>query len=110
MRRKVTGLAVTAGLLGGGAAPAAAHVLPLRGATNLAKKLKARQLKVRKGVANQTLSKGRRVSDHRIVFRYTDSNRADTFACSADLVVKYLSANGRRAVAFFTHRHCGVPD
>ena len=108
MRGKATMLVVMAGLLGGGAAPAGAHVLPMTAATKLAKQLKAKQLKIRKGVANQTLSKGRRVSDHRIVFRYTDSNRADTFACAADLVVKFKGS--RRAVAFFTHRRCGVPD
>ncbi len=110
MRRTATGLVVTAGLIGGGVATADAHLLTLRGATNLAKKLEAKQRKIRRGVTHQTLTKGRRVHNHRVVFHYTDSNQADTFACEADLVVKYVSRNGRRAVAFFKHRRCGVPD
>ncbi len=112
MRRTATGLVVTAGLIGGGAATAEAHVLSQRGATALAKKLEAKQRKIRPFVKHQTLSKGRRVSNHRIVFRYTDSNRADTFGCKADLVVKFKFSNRARraAVAFFKHVHCGVPD
>lgn len=110
MQRTATGLLVTAGLIGSGAAIAEAHVLPLRGATALAKKLEAKQRKDRPFVKHQTLSKGRRVSDHRIGFRYTDSNQADTFGCKADLVVKYRSSTRRVAVAFFKHVHCGVPD
>ena len=101
---------VTAGLMGGGASAAQAHVLPLKAATTLAKRLVAKQRTIRKDVAHQTLSKGRRVSNHRIVFRYTDTNRASTYGCKADLVVKFTSATRRTAKAFFTHVRCGVPD
>ena len=110
MRRTATALVVTAGLIGGSVATAQAHVLPMRGATALAKRLEAKQRSIRPDVGRQTLSKGRRVSNHRIVFRYTDSNRAGTFGCKADLVVKYRFRTRRLAVAFFTHRRCGVPD
>lgn len=110
MRRTATGLVVTAGLIGGGAATAEAHLLTLRSATTLAKKLEAKQRKIRKGVSHQTLSKVRRVHDHRVVFHYTDSNRAGTVACKADLVVKYISSTRRTAKAFFKHGRCGVPD
>jgi len=111
MRRTATGLVVTAGLMGSGAATAEAHVLLQRSATALAKKLEVKQRKIRPFVKHQTLSKGRRVSKHRIVFRYTDSNQADTFGCKADLVVKFKFRSPRRAaVAFFKHARCGVPD
>jgi len=110
MRRTATWLVVTAGLIGGGAATAEAHLLTLRSATTLAKKLEAKQRKIRRGgVRHQTLSKGRRVHDHRVVFRYTDSNRAGTVTCKADLVVKYVSSTRRSAKAFFKHGRC-VPD
>ncbi len=110
MRRTATALVVTGGLIGGSAASAQAHVLPLRGATALAKRLEAKQHSIRPDVAHQTLSKGRRVHNHRIVFRYTDTNKAGTFGCKADLVVKYRYRTRRLAVAFFKHRRCGVPD
>jgi hypothetical protein len=110
MRRTATGLVLTAGLSVSVAAMAEAHVLPLGNATTLAKKLEAKQRTIRRGVTHQTLTKGRRVSDHRVVFHYTDSNRAGTFGCQADLVAKFVSRTGRRAIAFFTHRQCGVPD
>ncbi len=110
MRRTATGLVVTAGLIGGSAATAEAHLLSLRSATSLAKKLEAKQRKIRKGVSHQTLSKARRVHDHRVVFRYTDSNRARTVTCKADLIVKYVSSTRRTAKAFFKHGRCGVPD
>lgn len=114
MRRTATGLVVTlvvtAGLMGGGAVNADAHLLTIRGATNLAKKLEAKQLRIRRGVTHQTLTKGRRVHNHRVVFHYTDSNPEGTVGCDADLVVKYVRRTGRRAVAFFKHRRCGVPD
>ena len=110
MRRTATALVVAGGFIGGSVATAQAHVLPSRGATALAKRLVAKKHTIRPDVGPQTLSRGRRVSNHRIVFRYTDTNRAGTYGCRADLVVKYPYRTRRLAVAFFKHRRCGVPD